>query len=100
MSPGANTEISPNTEQTIWFGTEKRISWISVFRDAESKDSYVSFHIMDIDVRDKAMLKERKKTMTFLPGMMFTIKDIEALDWSLTYPPTAEMSLIHMYLGE
>lgn len=90
--------INPHSYSKVWQGIGKRQSWYSYFDDSYS--GFVSFYIIDDRVKDKGDVEKIQREYDILARYDVTINDIESLDWSLTYPPTEEMSYIHMYRGK
>ena len=92
-------EIPPNTKNTLWTGVGKKTSWYAFFDISQDNYAgYISFYIMDIDVKNKGNIETTQKDYNILARYDITREDIEYLNWNLYYPPTPEMSRIHMWV--
>lgn len=91
--------IAPNRGKELWQGTGKKESWLAYFNlSQESYNGYVSFYIMDIDVKH-GRIDGIQNDYHILARYDITQEEIEMLNWTLTYPPTPEMSSVHMWLS-
>lgn len=54
---------------------------------------------MDVDVKAASDIDNTIKDYDILARYDITKEDIETLRWRLTYPPSSEMSAIHMYIN-
>ena len=107
--------INPHSTERICRGTEKLDSWYYWFYEAQEYNGFVSFTIMDYDVikeykekldilrnqelydkYDEEMEKYRKG-YNVLARYDLLKEDLETLGLTLTYPPTQEMSFVHMF---
>lgn len=92
--------IAPNMNKELWTGVGKKQSWYAYFRySRESYNGYVSFYIMDIDVKNNGSIDDTQNDYNLLARYDITQEEIENLNWILTYPPTPEMSFVHMWLS-
>lgn len=91
-------EIAPYSKRDLWHGTEKIESWVSCFD--RSHAGYLSFYIMDNEVRNMRDIENILKDYRILARYDLTEDDLATLDWTLSYPPTPEMSHIHMWLKQ
>ena len=94
-------EISSNTQKALWIGVGKKVSWYSFFDYSQNNYSgYISFYIMDIDVKNEGNLETIQNDYNILARYDIIREDMEYLNWKLYYPPTPEMSRIHMWLKD
>ena len=90
--------IKPHSQMDVWHGAEKKQSWYAYFDVSEN--GFVSFYIIDVKVKNEGNVEKTLREYNVLARYDVTIEDLESLNWSLAYPPTAEMSIIHMYLAQ
>ena len=90
--------IKPKTSQLLFGGFEKPSSWYIHFYHSQTEYAgYVSIYVMDAGVKLRYDLETIQKDYMILARYDITQDDIERLDWKISYPPTEEMSTMHMY---
>ena len=86
-------EINPHSQENIWQGVGKKLSWYYIFNLSKSNyNGYVSFTIMDKEIKNCGDLEKVQKEYIVLARYDLTIADIEDLGWRLTYPPSPELN--------
>ena len=92
-------EIAPHSQGKLWQGIGKKESWYYVFDFSHSNyHGYISFTIMDKEVKDCGELESVQKEYNILARYDITNEDIEKLGWKLTYPPSHELERMHIWI--
>lgn len=69
-------------------------SWNRLINDS---DGYVSFYILDQSNKEAIESSSIDNHYPVLVRYDLTVSDLERLDYYIEYPPTEQMSVIHMY---
>ena len=94
--PGNSYEIPPRSQNTMTWGVGKWQSWYSSF-DLSDR-GYVSFTILDSEVMKSNNVESIQENYNILARYDLTKEDLDKLKFKLTYPPTPEMSHVHMWI--
>ena len=94
--PGNSYEIPPRSQNTMTWGSCKWESWYSVFDSSDC--GYVSFTILDSEVMKSNNVESIQENYNILARYDLTKEDLDKLKFKLTYPPTPEMSHVHMWI--
>lgn len=89
-------EIPPRSQNTMTWGVGKWQSWYSSF-DLSDR-GYVSFTILDSEVMKSNNVESIQENYNILARYDLTKEDFDKLKLKLTYPPTPEMSHVHMWI--
>lgn len=91
-------EIAPHSRDNIWEGVGKKVSWQYFFDHSQSYKGYVSFTVMDKKIKECGDPEKVQKEYNILARYDLTKTDIENLNWRLTYPPSPELSKMHIWI--
>lgn len=94
--PGNYYEIPPRSQSTMTWGVGKWQSWYVSFDSSDC--GYVSFTILDSEVMKSNNVESIQENYNILARYDLTKEDLEKLKFKLTYPPTPEMSHVHMWI--
>lgn len=86
--------ISPRCTECLVYGTGKKQSWASYLLEYKS----VSFYIYE-GITDKHFINDYDDNddIILLAKYVFTLNDMERLNWHFSYPPSDDMKDIEMY---